>query len=311
MKAPPPETVDRALGASRGRHAAGGRAPARGFALAALAALYTLTLRQHLHGKRWMVLGALFLAPALLAIVVRATAPNVPGMMLEFSLVFMFIPQALLPLVALLYGSGIIQDELEEQTFTYLQVRPIPKWAIYVVKLLATLTTAVVLTAVFTTLTYVVIYIGAAPLAGPEDLPFRCFKAICIHALAIVAYCCIFGLMSLLTRWMLVLGFLYAAFFEGFLANLPFSIRLLSVIYYARLIAYRCLDFHVTVPRGGTFDLAGEAWQLNVKADPKLLDHPALGTCFQVLVVGSLLCTALAAYLCSRREFYLKTPERG
>jgi len=269
-----------------------------------------LTLRQHLHGKRWLVLGALFLTPALLAVVVRATAPNVPGIMLEFALVFMFIPQALLPLVALLYGSGIIQDELEEQTFTYLLVRPIPKWAIYGIKLLATLTTAVVLTAIFTALTYVVIYVGAALPAGAESLSLRCSKAVGIHALAIVAYCCIFGLMSLLTRWMLVLGFLYAAFFEGLLANLPFSIRLLSVIYYARLIAYRSLDFHETA-RGGNFDLAAEAWQLNVKADPQLLEHPALGTCFLVLLAGSLLCTALGAFLCSRREFYLKTPERG
>ena len=40
--------------------------------------------------------------------------------MLEFLLAFMFIPQLLLPLVALLYASGMIQDEQEEQTITYL-----------------------------------------------------------------------------------------------------------------------------------------------------------------------------------------------
>ena len=73
---------------------------------------------------------------------------------------FMFIPQALLPLVALVYATGIIQDEQEEQTLTYLLVRPIPRWAIFMVKLLATLTTTVLLTAVFTALTYVAVYIG-------------------------------------------------------------------------------------------------------------------------------------------------------
>src|SRR5262249_7859797 len=135
-----------------------GRAPSAGSYLAALSALYVLTLRQHLHGKRWLVLGALFLLPAALAGVVRATAPDVPPRMLEFLFVFMFIPQALLPLVALLYGSGIIQDEQEEQTLTYLLIRPLPRWAIYVVKVLATLTTTAALTAVFTALTYAVIY---------------------------------------------------------------------------------------------------------------------------------------------------------
>jgi len=269
-------------------------------------ALYTLTLRQHLHGKRWLVVGALFLLPAVLAGVVRATAPDVPSIVLEFLFVFLLIPQALLPLVALLYGSGIVQDEQEEQTFTYLLIRPIPRWAIYVIKVLATLTTTVVLSAVFTTLTYLVIYVGST--TAPENVPLRCFKAVCVHALAVSAYCCLFGVMSLLTKRTLVLGFLYAAFFEGLLANLPFSTRLLAIIYYARLIAYRSLEF-VFTERGRKIDMAAEAWQLDVKTDPSLLEHPSLGACLTVLLVGSLLCTTLGAWICSRREFYVKTPE--
>src|SRR5947199_6129272 len=98
------------------RAASPGRRASGHYRLAALWALYVLTLRQHLHGKRWIVTAVLFLLPAGLAVFVRATAPNVPGMWLEFSFGFMFIPQALLPLVALIYGSGIIQDEQEEQT---------------------------------------------------------------------------------------------------------------------------------------------------------------------------------------------------
>lgn len=282
------------------------RAPSGGFGPAAVGALYTLTLRQHLHGKRRLVLGALFLTPAILACVVRATAPDVPAIVLEFLFVFMFIPQALLPLVALIYGSGIIQDEQEEQTFTYLLIRPIPRWAIYVIKVLATVTTTIGLTAVFTALTYTVIYVGSD--TPVENIPLRCIKAIGIHALAVMTYCCLFGVMSLFTRRTLILGFLYAAIFEGLLANLPFSIRLLTIIYYSRLIAYRSLDF-VFTERGRTINMAAEAWQLNVKADPFLLEHPSLGTCLAVLLVASFVCTSLGAFLCSRREFHVKTPE--
>jgi ABC-2 type transport system permease protein len=282
-------------------------APPSHHALAALGTLYTLTLRQHLHGKRALVLGALFVLPAVLAGVVRAIASNVQGIMLEFMFGFMFIPQALLPLVALLYGSGIVQDEQEEQTFTYLLIRPISKWAIYLVKLLATLTTTIVLTAVFTTLTYVVIYVGAD--AGAENLPLRCVKAIGLHALAVAAYCSLFGLMSLLTKRTLVLGFLYAAFFEGFLANMPFAVRLLTIIYYARVAAYRSLEFMMPMPRRPSVDLAAEAWQLDVRRDPALLDHPTLRTCLIVLVAISVVSGALGAYLCSRKEFHVKTPE--
>jgi ABC-2 type transport system permease protein len=221
--------------------------------------------------------------------------------------VFLFIPQALLPLVALLYGSGIVQDEQEEQTFTYLLTRPIPRWAIYVVKVLATVTTTAVLTAIFTVLTYAAIYIGAD--TGGETLAIRCAKAVGIHALTVVAYCCLFGVLSLFTKRTLVLGFLYAAFFEGLLANLPFSVRLLSIIYYGRLIAYRSLAFVVSTPMGSKEDMAAQAWQLDVRADPKLLEHPSLQMCLLILVGVAFLCTLLGAYLCSQREFHVKTPE--
>src|ERR1700684_1579241 len=99
--------------------------------LSALWALYVLTLRQHVHGKRWMVMTLLFLLPAALVLIVRRTAHDVSSLNLEFVFIFMFIPQALLPLVALIYSSGMIQDEQEEQTITYLLIRPIAKWAIY------------------------------------------------------------------------------------------------------------------------------------------------------------------------------------
>jgi ABC-2 type transport system permease protein len=286
---------------------AGRRAASSGSLLASLGALYGLTLRQHLHGKRWLVVGGLFLLPALLAGLVRATVPKESPALTEFVFVFMFIPQALLPLVALLYGSGIVKDELEDQTFTYLLIRPIPRWAIYLVKVLATLTTTVVLTTIFTSLTYATIYVGVD--AGGENIPLRCLKAIGVHALAVATYCCLFGLMSLLTRWTLVLGILYTAFFEGFLANMPFSVRLLTVLYYSRLIAYRSMSFLVTGPRGNKENIAADAWQLDVRADPLLLEHPQMGTCLIVMLGASLIFMVWGAYLCSRREFHVKTPE--
>jgi len=282
--------------------------PAGGLSLTALWTLYTLTLRQYMHGKRWIAMAVLMLLPAGLAVLVRNTARDVPSILLEFLFAFMLIPQALLPLAALIYASGMIRDEQEEQTLTYLLIRPIPKWAIYTIKLLATLTTTVFLTCVFTALIYAAIYFGAASPAG--DVAVRCLQAAVIQSLAMVAYCCLFGLISLYTERTLIVGILYIAIFEGLFANLAFGIRLLTVIYYARLIAYRTMTFIVPIP-GGTEDVAAAAWQLDVKNDPTLLEHPQLRTCVIVLIGGSILCAALAAFVCSRREFHVKTPEKG
>jgi len=280
--------------------------PAGQLSLVPLWALFVLTLRQHVHGRRWIVMAVLFLLPAGLAVLIRSTAPDAPPAVIEFLLAFMFIPQALLPLVALVYATGIIQDEQEEQTLTYLLIRPIPRWAIYLVKLLATLTTTIVLTAVFTALTYTAVYIGSS--SGFADVSRRCLTAIWIHGLSVAAYCCLFGLIGLYTRRALVAGILYAAVIEGLLANLPFGLRFITVIYYARVLAYRSMDFTLT-DHGRKVDLADAAWQLDVRNDPGLEGHPQLQACVLVLTIAGLACAAFGALLCARREFHVKTPE--
>lgn len=279
-----------------------------GTAFRGLRTLFALSVRQHLHGKRWMVISALFSIPAALAILVRFTSPDVPPRGLEFLLGMMLLPQLLIPLVALLYASGMIEDEQEEQTITYLLVRPLPKWGIYIVKLLATITTTVALTVVFTVLTFAAIYLGTGVQFGEWSV--RLAKIAGLHALAVTAYCSLFGLLSLLTKRALIVGVVYIAVIEGLLANLPFGIRLITVIYHARMIAYRSLSFVVTTPRREE-DMAAEAWQLNLRDDPQLLLHAASSTSYMALTLGTIVCAALAAWLCSQREFHVKTPEKA
>jgi ABC-2 type transport system permease protein len=256
-----------------------------------------------------MALALLFLLPAGLATLLRATGANVPGLFLEFLLLWILIPQALLPLVALLYASGIIQDEQEDQTITYLLVRPIPKWLLYAIKMLATWTTTVLLVIALTVLTFLAIYVQSD--VDLSHVSYRCFVASAILSVAVIAYCSLFGLMSLLTKRILVAGVLYTAVVEGFLATFPLSVRMITIIYYTRLIAYRLLDFEVTWPGGRQDDVAATTWSINASADPSLPDHPQLATCVLTLLFVSFAFTALAGWLCSRREFHVKTPEKA
>ncbi len=270
--------------------------------------LYTLTLRQHLHGKRWIALALLFLMPAGMAILIQSTRARIPTLMLEFVLSWILVPQAILPIIALLYASGIIQDEQEDQTITYLLIRPLPKWLIYIVKMVATWTTTVVLTIALVALTHSVIY-------ARSDVPFadalhRGVKTAEIHSLAVVAYASIFGLLGLLIKRSLIVGMIYTVVIEGLLANLPLSLRMGTVIYYSRIIAYRTLDFVVHWPRGNENDVAATLWSIDPAQKPSLADHPQLATCIWVLVGISVIGTAVAAWLCSQSEFHVKTPEK-
>jgi hypothetical protein len=167
----------------------------------------------------------------------------------------------------------------------------------------------VLLTVFFTVLTYSVTYIGADP--SPDNVVLRCVKAVGIHALAVIAYCCLFGLISLVTKRSLFTGIIYIVVIEGLLANFPFGIRLLTVIYYTRIIAYRAMEFIVPNPSGGTENIAADAWQLNIRQDPSLLEHPQLASCLTVLLVASFICSIVAAIVFSKREFHVKTPQNS
>jgi hypothetical protein len=56
-------------------------------------------------------------------------------------------------------------------------------------------------------------------------------------------------------------------------------------------------------------DLSAEVWQLYESADPLILPHPANSTAIAILVTATLVSAFAGAWICSRREFTVKTPE--
>jgi ABC-2 type transport system permease protein len=258
----------------------------------ALATLFALTLRQHAHGKRLLVLSLMFALPSVLAAVINLVSQPPPSVKeLQFALIFNLIPHALAPLAALLYAAGIVQDEVEEQTLTYLLLRPVPRWAIYLIRLLATWLITSALTAVFTAAVYVVIAITSHEPAA-AGLPSQILKMAGLLALAQAGYCGVFGFLGLLMRRSLAVGVAYIFLCEGVLASLDLVIRQMTVMYHFRVLALRWL--------APTF---AKEWSIDLKTAPQNQ------TCVLVLIgIGVVLATA-SAIIFSSREFRMKTPE--
>jgi ABC-2 type transport system permease protein len=266
-----------------------------GFNFSGLGTLFHLTLRQHWRGKRLWVIAFLFTLPTFIAILIRALAQNgqtvdKQAQDIEFGLVFMLIPHLLIPLTALLYSSGMIQNEIEDQTLTYLLVLPLPKWAIYLVKFLATLLVTILLAAVFTTIASVAIYWGTSGMLA-ERFFARMAEIIMLQALALLGYCSLFGMLSVLTRWSFVAGVMYIILFEGVLANIDFAIRRATIMYNIRVLAQRRLN------------MTPEPWGITTAKAPSNMD------CFLTLVVASLIFTAIAMFWFTVKEIRMKTPE--
>lgn len=260
--------------------------------LIALGELFVLTLRQLVRGRRLLVLSLLFSLPsALVALVYLASRHSLPAEEIQFGLVFNLIPHALAPLATLLYAAGIIQDEVEEQTLTYLLLRPLPKWALYITKLMATLLMTSLLITVFTSATFVVIALMAKEPVNVA-LAERALKTAALLSLAQVGYCGLFGLLGLLMRRSLLIGVAYIVFFEGVLASIDMVARRLTVMYYFRVLVLRWLE-----PK------SGKEWFID------LATAPQARTCVLILLgVGLVMATAAAVFF-ALREFRMKTPE--
>jgi ABC-2 type transport system permease protein len=267
--------------------------------LSAAAALFVLTVRQHTHGRRLLVLGALFALPCGLAILLRSLAHPASSETLEFYLILTVLPHGLAPLTALLYASGVVRDEVEEQTLTYLLLRSVPRWAIYAIRLFATLCVTTTVVAVATAALYLAVYWGTPGLWG-DIFPSRVVRAAGAMALGQVGYCALFGFLGLFARRSLVTGVAYIVGIEGVLANLEFVARKLTVVYYVRTLFLRWLE-----PADEWLRWWRESWKMD------LATIPSAQNCVLTIVAFGGIATLLTAAWFARREFRVKTPGGG
>lgn len=266
----------------------------RRFPTGAWLALFRVSIRQYVRGRKLFVLSVLFLLPTALAALSQHLNPRYHERVdrIENSLIFYMIPQALVPLTALVLASGMIRDEAEGQTLTYLLIRPLPRPSIYLAKLLAAWCVAAALAAVFTTVALVAIHWGADDLWGAA-VPGRALRASALSALSLAVYVALFGGLSLVVRWVLPFGVAYIVIFEGVFANIDFMVRRLTVLWYVRILAERWLGLHV------------DSWTIDLATAPNGLE--ALLT----LIGAGIVLAGLSAWLFGRREIRMKTPEGG
>jgi ABC-2 type transport system permease protein len=263
-----------------------------------ISALFTMTVVRQAMSRRLLILGVLYVLPIVLVVLMRQNGAGfrspTAGYETDFAevtLIFYMIPHTLVPLTALVYASGMIQDEIEEQTITYLLIRPLPKWSIYVAKLLATMIVTIGLTAAFTAVTFLVIGWGQADYWSSGGLS-RMFKTMALFALSLTAYCALFGLMSMMMRRAILLGILYIIVLEGFMGNIDFVIRKCAVVYHFRVMAVRWMELG-----------HADKFQIDLATAPSLRDS-------LLVLLGTFLTSAvLAALLMNTREFRVKTPE--
>lgn len=131
--------------------------------------LYQIALRDLLRIKRLVVSAILVSTPAVLALAVRAAmGDRFDGTSTYEALVAEFVYGFVLVIMSVVFGTGVIAQELENKTMVYLLTRPLPRWRVLLAKFAAAVT-LVVTTTLFSLLAlYCATYVGDPGARSPS-----------------------------------------------------------------------------------------------------------------------------------------------
>jgi ABC-2 type transport system permease protein len=127
----------------------------------------------------------------------------------------------LLPLVALVIGTGAFGAEIDDGTIVHLLAKPVPRWRIVAVKVVV----ASLLTALLTCTPIAI----AAFIAGGDRAASLALAFVVGDLLGSAVYCALFLAAGLVTSRAFIGGLVYVLVWEGFLAALFAGTRTFSV----------------------------------------------------------------------------------
>ncbi|GII25091.1 ABC transporter permease subunit [Planosporangium mesophilum] len=145
---------------------------------------------------------------------------------------------AVLPVIALIVGTGVLGSEIDDGTLVHVLAKPLPRRDIILTKLAV----AVVVTAV----TVGVPMFVAGLVAGSARLGAGLAAGCAVGAFA---YSALFLALSLVTRRPVLVGLLYVLIWEGLLGNLLGGTRILAIQQYASAVAARVGDTDLLIGR--------------------------------------------------------------
>jgi ABC-2 type transport system permease protein len=180
-----------------------------------------ITLRQLLSRRRVILLLLLGAVMFVVALVLRLSLDDVYLELYTAQVLSLVGVATLMPLVALLFGTGAIGGELDDGTAVFLLAKPISRVVILLTKLLVAAACSVALTVVPMLVTGL---IGAGHLDPGLAVAFTVASAV-----GSVVYTALFVALSLVTSRALVIGLGYVLIWEGVLAGLFAGTRTFSV----------------------------------------------------------------------------------
>jgi len=193
------------------------------------ATIASITARGLLGRRRFLAL--LLLPVALVGLTILAAATSAPAEDWAPTVLEGLGFNVVVPLVALIIGTGVLGAELDDGTLAHILAKPVPRWQIIATKLVVAVvaTVAAVVPAMFV----------AGTLAGGARVGVGLAVG---SALAATAYSALFVAMSLVTSRPVLVGLAYVLLWEGMLGSVISGTQVLSVGQYGIAVADAVAD---------------------------------------------------------------------
>ncbi|MGE3507705.1 MAG: ABC transporter permease [Vicinamibacterales bacterium] len=198
-----------------------------------------IALGQMLWSRRSLFLGLLVAGPVILALAIRvstmltADAPRAPragGPILFGLMAWLLYIRFIIPVLGVFYGTGLVADEVEDKTITYLFVRPIQRAAILLGKYVAFLVCTALLVLPSLTLVYLLVVPVRGASLGGSFPALMADLGVCLAGLA--AYGAVFAFVGARFKRPLTTGLVFAFGWEPGVLLFPGYLKRFTVAYY-------------------------------------------------------------------------------
>jgi ABC-2 type transport system permease protein len=202
--------------------------------VAATVLLFRTQLARVVWSRRSLACLALAAAPPFLAWVASRFNTRISGASIAVHIGWLLLIQVITPLCALVCGSAVVTEEIEDRTITYLFSRPIPRSAVLLGRWLAAWVVVSVALGSSAVLTAGLASCSQAP--GPLVDSRITWPLLAAALLGGAVYSGLFAAAGVFFRHPMIAGLGYAFAIEGLLANLPGKTQALTVQYYLRSV---------------------------------------------------------------------------
>lgn len=255
--------------------------------LAASKEIFTFFFKQGIKSKKAKIFFLLSFLPVLVLLIAKIIELTNPAARISAAEIFskamlIIYIQLLVPILALLFGSLVINEEIDDKTLIYLTTSPVPKPAVILGKYLAYIVLSAIIINAGLLLCFLVINIDQL---GEVSYLKQFLTFIGVGGLALIAYSAFFTLLGTLVKKSVILGLLFIFGWESVVQYFPGVTQKFTFIHYIKSLLPYTAD--------------------NVKFLVFKLEPSGTGESIVVLLLLTILSLFAASLIFKRKEYIL------